>query len=364
MAEHAQELYNCTPRQVRAYTVDILQAGLVPFIQSSPGMGKSSIVNQISDDFGMELIDHRLSTSAPEDLSGLPDFYIDEAGNRRATFSPFDLWPLRGQKVPDGKNGWLIFLDEANSATKLVQAASYKLVLDKMIGQKKLHENCGVAMAGNLSTDRAIVTMLSTAMQSRVVHLHMRIDFNEWLEDVAIKQRYDERIIAYHMHTKGTKLMDFRPEHQDKTFCCPRTWEFMNRLIIGKDFKTIEKNGAPFYEMDEKTPMYAGTITSGEAASFVQFTKVREKMISIADVRADPKGCKIPPDSATKWMVISHLSLNITDENVGDLSEYASRFDMQYRVLFYRTMLQQHPELRQHPAFAKAMVELNRYLNS
>lgn len=364
MSEHAQEIYNCTPRQVREYTTDCLQAGLVPFIQSSPGMGKSSIVRQISDFYGMELIDHRLSTSAPEDLSGLPDFYVDEAGHRRATFSPFDMFPLTNTPKPKDKNGWLIFLDEANSATKLVQAASYKLVLDKMIGQKKLHPDVGIAMAGNLSTDRAIVTLLSTAMQSRVVHLKMRIDFNEWLEDVAIKERYDERIIAYHMHTKGTKLMDFRPDHQESTFCCPRTWEFMNRLITGKDFKTIEVNGAPFYEMDKKVPLYAGTITSGEAASFVQFTKVREKMITIEDVLRDPKGCHVPSDSATKWMVISHLSLNIDDKNVGDLSDYATRFDLQFRVLFYRTMMQQHPHLRQHPAFAKAMVEMNKYLNS
>jgi hypothetical protein len=361
MSEHAQEIYRCTPRQVREFVTDCIQANLVPFVQSSPGMGKSSIVSQVADHWGLHLIDHRLSTSQPEDLSGLPDFYTDSAGHRRATFSPFDIFPLTNTPIPDGKNGWLIFLDEANSADKLVQAASYKLVLDKMVGQQKLHPHVRLAMAGNLSTDRAIVTMLSTAMQSRVIHIEMIINFQEWLEDVAIAQSYDERIVAYHMHTKGAKLMDFRPDHQEKTFCCPRTWEFMNSHIKGKEFSTNEDG---VFSMDRKTPLYAGTITSGEAASFVQFCRVRETIVSIEDVLRDPKNCSVPKDSGGKWMVISHLALNIDDKNVTDLCVYANRFDMQYKVLFFRTMLIKHPELRQHPAFAKAMVELNQYLNA
>jgi hypothetical protein len=356
----AQEIYNCTPRQVREFTIDCLQAGLVPFIQSSPGMGKSSIVRQVADHYNLHLIDHRLSTSAPEDLSGLPDFYVDDGGHRRATFSPFDLFPLTNTPKPKDKDGWVVFLDEANSATKLVQAASYKLVLDKMIGQQKLHPDVGIVMAGNLSTDRAIVTLLSTAMQSRVVHLKMVLNFEQWLEDVAIKFKYDERIIAYLMYKGEKALMDFRPDHQESTFCCPRTWEFMNALVKGKEYRTIDG----VYQMAAKTPLYAGTITSGVAADFVQFTKVHETVVKIDDILRDPAGCKVPGDSASKWMVISHMALNITDKNVADLSTYASKFDMQFRVLFYRTMLQQHPQLRQHPAFAKAMVELNQYLNA
>ena len=41
--------FRCTPRQVRSFTVEILMAGLVPFIRSSPGMGKSAIVKSIAE---------------------------------------------------------------------------------------------------------------------------------------------------------------------------------------------------------------------------------------------------------------------------------------------------------------------------
>ena len=111
--------FKCTPRQVRTFAVEILMAGLVPFIRSSPGMGKSAIVKSIAEEYGMELLDIRLSTCAPEDLTGLPMF---EDGI--AKFQPFDMFPLTSTPLPEGKNGWIIFLDEFNSASKAVQAAA------------------------------------------------------------------------------------------------------------------------------------------------------------------------------------------------------------------------------------------------
>src|SRR5690554_4114819 len=92
--------FKCTPRQTRRFTVHILQAGLVPYIQSSPGMGKSAIVRDIANEFDMELIDVRLSTCAPTDLTGLPHF-----NNGIAEFMPFDMFPVEGTPLPEGKQG-------------------------------------------------------------------------------------------------------------------------------------------------------------------------------------------------------------------------------------------------------------------
>lgn len=340
-------LYKCTPRQVREFILDCFYAGLVPFVKSSPGMGKSSIFKGISKETRLKMIDHRVSTSAPEDFTGLPRF--DENGH--AHFAPFcELFPLEGQPIPDGHDGWLLFLDEFNSGTKMVQAATYKLILDRMTGQHKLHDNVAIGLAGNLATDRAIVNPLSTAMQSRVVHLEMELSYDEWLWDVALAEGYDARILAYHAFTKGQKLMDFRPDHNESTFCCPRTWEFMNDLVKDKPIT------------DAKIPLYAGTITSGVAVEFVQFNKVTD-VPTLKDVCADPHGAKVPHDSASKWFVLSSLMQGADDTNFDKLSIYISRLGLDFRILFFRSTLVSKPKLRQHPSFASAMVELQRYLN-
>lgn len=338
--------YKCTPRQIRANVLDCFEAGLVPFIQSSPGMGKSSIVKSIAQEAQLQLIDHRLSTSAPEDLSGLPRFNA----KGHAEFVPFsDLFPLKDTPIPDGKNGWVLFLDEFNSANKAVQAASYKLILDRMTGQQPLHENTVLCCAGNLATDRAIVNPISTALRSRVITLIMQLNFEEWLLDVALKENYDPRIIAY-LSQYPNKLMDFDPTNSEGSFCCPRTWEFMNKLITGKEVT------------NNKSALYAGTITEGVAVDFVQFTKVFKNMVNIRDVVARPRECPVPQDSATKWAVITHLMETVVKEVFGKVTTYISRFPMDFRVLFFRSIMVRKPELRHHEAFIDSAVSLGKYL--
>lgn len=347
MTTSAIDAYKVTPRQTRGFVIDVLMAGLVPFVQSSPGMGKSSIMRSIAHEMNLKLIDHRLSTSAPEDLSGLPKFLDDGS----AVFAPFkELFPLTDSDVPSGKDGWMLFMDEFNSAPKAVQAASYKVILDKMVGQHSLHERVVITAAGNLATDRAIVNSLSTAMQSRVIHLDMVINFPEWLEDVALKEGYDSRIIAY-LSQYESKLMDFKPDHKEKTFCCPRTWEFVNKLIQGKEINNA------------MAPLLCGTITSGVAIEFIQYAQVFRTLITVRQIIADPLGAPLPADLNARWATVSHMMEKVDKDTFDPLAQYADRFDMPMRILFYRSALVRHPELRREPAFLRGMSTLNRYLN-
>ena len=337
--------YTCTPRQIRKHVIRCMTAGLVPFIQSSPAMGKSAIVASIAQEYGLQLIDHRLSTSAPEDLTGLPMFK-----DGIASFAPFDTFPIVGTPLPEGKQGWLLFLDEFNSASKAIQAAAYKLVLDKMVGLHKLHPNVVIICAGNLATDRAIVNPVSTAMQSRLIHMTMDLNFKEFIEDVAFPQKWDPRIIAF-LSYKPSLLHDFRPDHNDKTFCAPRTWDFMNRLIKGN---TVNQ---------EDAALYAGAITSGVAIDFINFTKVYDSLPRIEIILRDPQGAGLPADSATRWATVTHLIEHANGENFTEIATYINRFNAEFRVLFFRGLTIQKPELRKHQAFRAAMVELSKYLH-
>jgi hypothetical protein len=338
--------YKCTPRQIRKHTVRCIQAGLVPYIQSSPAMGKSSIVKSIADEYGLELIDHRLSTSAPEDLSGLPKFTTQDT----ATFVPFDMFPVAGRPLPKGKQGWLLFLDEMNAANKSVQAAAYKLILDRMVGQQHLHPNVAIVCAGNLATDRAIVNPLSTAMQSRVIHLLMELKFEDFIADVAHPYGWDWRIIAY-LSYRQAHLHDFRPDHNDLTFCSPRTWDFLNKLIKGHEV------------VEEDAALYAGTITTGVALDFIQFTKVHDKLPKLADIIRSPDTTPLPEDTPTKFSTTSYLIEHVDNDTFEPVATYINRLSAEFRILFYRGLMIRQPKLREHPVFRKSLLELSKYLH-
>lgn len=360
MADEAGlNIYRCTPRQTYRLIKRVWESGLVPMVQSSPGMGKSSLFRKAANEFNLHLIDHRASTSAPEDFTGLPEFRTIGEGihqRRIATFTPFDLFPIEETPLPEGRDGWALFMDEFNSAEKEIQAASYKLMLDKMVGQHRLHPRVVIGGAGNLSTDKAITTDLSTAMQSRLIHIEMELSHKEWYEDVALAENYDDRIIAYNFYDPDA-LMDFKPDHQDKTFCCPRTWEFMNKLVTFPD-------GKPRPVVSEDTSLFAGTITSGHAASFVTFCEVYKELVTIEEVLRDPDGALVPgrDEQGRKWAIVTHLMKKVNDKNFTDVATYVNRLDMTFKVMFFRSVVHQHPKFRSHPAFVKAMIDLNRYL--
>lgn len=344
-------LYRCDPRQMRRHVLRCIKAGVVPMVRSSPGIGKSSIIKSIAKEYNLHLIDHRLSTSTPEDLTGLPRFVDD-----RAEFVPFKgLFPIESDAIPLNENGqpydgWILFLDEFNHASKAVQSACYKLILDRMIGQYKLHPNVVIVCAGNLDSDRAFVNAQSTAMQSRMAHLEMEVSFPIWFDDVAMKESYDSRLTAF-LSWKPRYLMDFRPDHLEQTFCAPRTWEFVNRLIKNEEID------------DEFAQLLAGVITSGVAVEFVQFTKIFNNVVKLEDILKNPNSCPVPEDIGLSWATVSMMIDATTAANFDALGDYAERMDMGFRILYFRGAVSHNKDLLRHPAVSKALSLLARHLH-
>ena len=114
-----------------------LKAGLTPMVSSSPGMGKSDIIRTIANTFKLKVIDFRVSQCEPVDMQGYPG-----VTNGRMTFNIPEYFPIEGDTVPDGYDGWLLFLDEFNSGNKQTEAAAYKLILDREVYKYKLHPRC------------------------------------------------------------------------------------------------------------------------------------------------------------------------------------------------------------------------------
>lgn len=353
--------FTCDPRQTKAFVEHCMNCDLVPFIEGSPGVGKSAIIRQIAKQYNLKMIDYRLATADPTDIQGLPHFereiyeYTDSNNEIKtheqsvAKFVPFNQFPIEGTNLPKDKNGWLLFLDEFNQAPRSVQAAAYQLVLDHKVGQYKLDSRCKIVCAGNLDTDNAITNNLGTAMQSRLIHIEIVPNFTCWLEDVALPNKYDERIIAF-LNMHNNLLMDFEPDHEDKTFACPRTWEFTNKLIIGqKDLKPLQ-------------PLLAGTITSGVAVEFVTFSEIYKDLVTIESIVKDPVNTKLPDSKAIQYALITSLVLKTNKSNIEPISIYIDRMSQSFKVLFYKMFLKIHPELLNHPAIKKTLKVLYKYL--
>lgn len=317
-----------TPRLAKSMTITTILAGLVPYLQSSPGVGKSSIVKEIADDYDLQLIDIRLSQIDPTELNGFPT--IKEG---IASYAPMSIFPLEGAKLPEGKKGWLLFLDEMSSAPPAVQAAAYKLVLDRMVGQSKLHKKVAIVAAGNLITDRAVVAQLSTALQSRVVHIMLEpslSDFKEW----AFKKGISSSVLAF-LNYKPDYLHKFDPDSDDHTFACPRTWEFASML-------EAQFNGdLPDYI----NILMQGVLGNGVGTEYATFLTMQKDMVTYEEVVANPKHCRIPSELSTQWAVLGHLVAKIDIKDLPTILTYVQRMPIEFTTMFIKDLTQKHKDV-------------------
>ena len=316
-----------------------LQVQLVPMLAGSPGCGKSDIGHQIASNFNLKMIDVRLSQCDPTDLNGFPG-----SDGKKARYLPMDTFPIEGDPIPEGYSGWLVFFDEFNSAPVAVQAAAYKFVLDKMVGQHKLHKNVAIMCAGNLETDGAIVEPMSTAMQSRLVHLELVVDAKEW-GDWASSSTIDHRITSY-IKFKPGQIYTFRPDHTDKTYACPRTWEFANRILKKSAI------GTP-----SNLPLLSGTLSEGVAREFIGFCKIFDSLPKMDEIVSNPNGVAVPDAPSVLFALTGAISHNASVETITPLMTFVERMPAEFQIVCMRDMTRRHKAIVSHQAVQKWIVK-------
>lgn len=307
--------------------ITFLTAGLVPMIVGSPAIGKSSLAKLVAKHFNLKLIDFRLSQADPTDLNGFPRVYTNKDGISRAGYTPMETFPLMGDALPEGYEGWLLFFDEANSCSHAVQAACYKILLDRMVGQEHLHEKVMMMAAGNLDTDNAITVPLSTALQSRLAHMELEVNNADWLE-WAYNEGFDFRITAY-LNYRPESLYSFRPDHEDSTYASPRTWEFANRLTKLR----------PMLDHRADLAVFEGVLGAAVAHEFLNFCKVMDLLPSFEDISTKGGTLPAPSDIGIIWMTIGMIGDKVNLTNIDTVMSYIDKFPIEFQVFAIRTIL-------------------------
>ena len=330
-----------SPEDAKKEIIECMKVGIAPYLVGNPGIGKSHCVYQIGEEYNLEVIDLRMSQMAPEDLMGLPM----RKGNK-AFFAPIERVPLEDTPLPPGEKGWILFLDELPSASQAVLAASYKIILDKMVGGHKLHPNVVIIAAGNKTTDKAIAKNMGTAMQSRICTLEIGVFMEPTLKHFH-KIGMDSRIIGF-IEFQPSKLHSFDPNHTDATFACPRTWEFASKLIRGKEFNQIS------------LPLLAGVISDGVAEEFYTFLQEYEQLPKFTQIQQNPETTFIPAEGSTKYALVTMLVDYSDEKTIGSIVKYVKRLPADFQVIYFRNVVRKDPELKQHQAFTENMLDLTR----
>lgn len=333
-----------TPKQAKEHITTNIRAGLVTMLHGDPGLGKSDIIREVAKQFKLKLIDFRASQMDPTDVNGFGTI-IHNGNEPIAKYIPFDVFPLEDTPIPEGYHGFLLFFDELNSCSKSVEAALYKVLLDRKIGQKNIHPKTAMVAAGNLTTSGAIVNRQGTATQSRLAHLTLSVDPIGWVE-WATKHDIDFRVISY-ISAFPDKLCDFDPKHTNKTFACPRTFEFLSKVLKVLGDKPLKDHLVNF----------AGIIGEGAARQFVAFSETLVELPTIGEIRAKPDTAKLS-NKPSLLHAVSHLvAAHIKEDNLERLMQYIKRMPSEFQAITLQNTLHKQRDLINHDVIQEWILE-------
>jgi hypothetical protein len=237
------------------------------FLWGPPGVGKSDIVQQITDEAGGFMFDLRLGQMDPTDLRGMP--YFNKELGVMDWAPPIDL------PSPEFAKDYpmiTVFLDEMNSAPASVQAAAYQLVLNRRLGKYVLPDNVVIIAAGNRESDKGVTFRMPTPLANRFVHVEIRADYEAWL-DWAVDNAIHPDVVGYLSFAKQD-LYDFDAKSSSRAFATPRSWSFVSELIEEDMPETTA------------TDLIAGTVGEGLAVKFQAHRKIAGKLPNPTDVLA------------------------------------------------------------------------------
>ena len=237
-----------------------LQCNIAVMLWGPPGIGKSSLVHDIANDYtlkatdpelmkkfpqiakmypdGLGLVDLRCAQLDPTDLRGVP--MPDKEANVSKWYPP-SFFPQNNDKWP--RHG-IIFLDELEKAPTSVKNAALQLVLDRRVGDYVVPEGWSIISAGNREEDGTFSQPLGAALENRMAHIEVELNVDQWLAWAREHEVIDD-VIGY--ITSREDHLYVTKEDQDgnkvrgiasRAFPSPRTWHMASRgMSVAKSRK-------------------------------------------------------------------------------------------------------------------------------
>ncbi|MGB2058769.1 MAG: ATP-binding protein [Alcanivorax sp.] len=262
-----------TPLELKEYLTGLIEnrVNLSAMIWGPPGIGKSSLVQQIAQAHELDFVDVRLSQLAPTDLRGLP---VPENGI--TYWAPPEFLPRKGSGI--------LFMDEINMAPPAMQGVAQQLILDRRVGNYQLPENWFIWAAGNRKVDRASVFDMPAPLANRFMHFEVGPCIDSF-KRYAFQRELSQSIIGF-LAFRQDLLHKILPD--EMAWPSPRSWEMAAQLhSAGLDIEPA--------------------VGLSAAAEFYAYVDIAEKIPDILSIVSGKKSPEFPDDISLRYATVMSL---------------------------------------------------------
>ncbi|MFA6931919.1 MAG: hypothetical protein WCT05_16465 [Lentisphaeria bacterium] len=268
-------------KKLLTQTMDNVSTGIFPtkklpplMIWSGPGVGKSSIIRDLAQEYDIGFVDIRLAQREPVDLRGLP---VPDLKKEIVKWLLSSEWPR------DPKSRGIILFDELTAADRTLQVAAYELILDRRLGDLyKVPDGWYICAAGNRCEDRAVATTMSSALANRFLHVELEPDINSWV-DWGQANGVHATVINF-LRFCPDLLYRQKDENLERGWPSPRSWERVSTMLEMFNVKQSDLLRAAVY----------GLVGKAAGAEFLAFHSLGSKIGDVGAMMRGTAKIKIP----------------------------------------------------------------------
>lgn len=197
-------------------------------MRAGTGVGKSSIVSQISNGINLPLIDVRASIMSEGDVQGYPD--IERMKEKGIMTFCMPSWFIRACNEPV-----VLFLDEFNRGLPAVQQSFFQIVLDRQLGNDEngipynIHPDTRIFAAINHGNEYDVNEM-DPALLRRFWTIDLKPTKDDWIS-WAKSKNVDNLIIEF-LKTRSSHLfVDLEKINPGNVFPTPASWARFDEVL-------------------------------------------------------------------------------------------------------------------------------------
>lgn len=306
----------------------------------SPGSGKTSMIEHAATELiGGGFLDFRLTMRDAAEIGGMS--VPDQKTGIMRWYCPEDL----PDEKRHGKRG-IMLIDEINAdIPRMIQAAAYGIIQEGRLRNWRKPPGWLIVAAGNLVSDRAAATKMSTALANRFNVQVVKADAESWCQQYAFE----------HVDARGVAFIRFRPMLlavmpgesatdvggtticqigiNDTAFPSARSWT--------KAFKFIDEDPVM------RRQIFTGYVGAAAANEFEAFWRVYDNLVSIDEMIADPHKARIPSLAQTdlSYALSTMIGASLNRKNSEALFTYLKRMEPEFQVIAYQLAMKRDETL-------------------
>ena len=332
------------PKELSILLKECVKNRMTVLIKGKPGVGKTSIVQQVSDELGYECYISHPSIQSPTVYMGLG---VYDRENQKAKFLPYDFL----ERLVHADKPTVAFLDDFGQALPSVQAAIQNLLSSRQVGDHKVSDNVVFVIATNDRNQGAYVNGVLSTIKSRCgTILQLDTDAEHWL-NWAVKNGIRPEVTGF-IRLRPEMLCQFEVSNEIVNFPCPRTVENVSK-ILDMECNDFLKNVA-----------IIGAVGEGFATEFEGWLRLYKNMVSPDYIIANPTTAEVPEGDAL-IAITSALAYKANKENLGAIMTYGERLSPEYNVnMIEYYIMAKNPKLKETGEYAKWVVKNQRHLGN